>query len=89
MATRLELDAEKVFAYLDIESKVRDAVRGERPYRRPRSAINVRDQFHWTLTRSQRAIGLLIEQGRARESGTSFNLLKPNEKHVVYTVVKS
>ena len=88
MVTRLEQDAEKVLKYLDIESKVRDAVHGERPYRRPRSAINVRDQFHWTLTRSQRAIDLLIEQGRATNVGTSFNLLKPNEKHIVYTVAK-
>jgi len=88
MVTRLERDAEKVFGYMDIESKVRDVVHGERPYRRPRSAMNVRDQFHWTLTRSQRAIDLLIEQGRATNVGTSFKLLKPDDKYVVYTVVK-
>jgi predicted RNA-binding protein (virulence factor B family) len=83
--TRLNQDAEKVFAHMNV--KVIDSARGELPYCRPRSAIDVRDHFHWTLTRAQSAIDLLVEQGRVKNNGVGFKLLKPDEKYVTYTAV--
>ncbi len=84
--TRLDQDAEKVFAYMNVA--MTDSTRGDLPYCRPRSAIDVRDHFHWTLTRAQTAIDLLVEQGRVKNNGVGFKLLKPNQKYVIYTVAK-
>jgi hypothetical protein len=84
--TRRDLDVEKVFGYMNVA--MHDSARGELSYRRPRSATDVRDHFHWTLTRAQSAIDLLVEQGRVKNNGVGFKLLKPNEKYVTYSAVK-
>jgi hypothetical protein len=85
MTTRAEQDSERAYTFM--HKKAHDIMRGELPFFESYSIVEVRDHFRWTRTRAQKAIDLLIEQGRVRWNGNTFNLYDPSKKENIYQIV--
>ena len=73
--TRQEQDNAKVLAFLDHERIVKDHGR-EFKSRTTASVLDLRDKFHWTTTRTQRAFNALLADGLIALAGFQFASLE-------------
>ena len=87
MATRQELDNEKLLKFLDHEYVVKDHGQ-EFKSRKSASVREIRDRFHWTLTRSQRAFDELLAAEKIMAHGFRIMDWSFKNNETIYCVTK-